>query len=190
VSCAEFELAAAACRAVFDPSAREECAERAQSAYWQRLLLVARRHRIEGLVWEGLSRSGVSPGDVVGRALHARAHEIAARGLSAAVECAELLKSFSGHDVDLLFLKGVTLGKLAFGNPFLKMSWDIDILVHEEQVGKAASLLVDRGYRPVLPEGSVAVIEGGIKGARNRCGAAATTDTSSSFIRGWPTTAG
>ncbi|MEO7409691.1 MAG: nucleotidyltransferase family protein, partial [Sphingomicrobium sp.] len=53
--------------------------------------------------------------------------------------------------VDLLFVKGLTLGKLAYDNPHLKMDADIDILVSPEVIAEAAATLARLGYRPILP---------------------------------------
>jgi hypothetical protein len=53
--------------------------------------------------------------------------------------------------VDLIFVKGITLSRLAYGDPFIKTSSDIDILVKAEDIEKAAGLLRELGLRPLVP---------------------------------------
>lgn len=71
--------------------------------------------------------------------------------LRAAAECDRLRGQFDHAGVDLLFLKGLTVAGLAYPNPFLKMGWDIDVLVEPQAVGTAISLLRASGYQPAIP---------------------------------------
>jgi hypothetical protein len=50
-----------------------------------------------------------------------------------------------------LFLKGLTLGTLAYGDPYLKMGWDIDLLVTENDLAGASELLRSLGYELRAP---------------------------------------
>jgi hypothetical protein len=50
-----------------------------------------------------------------------------------------------------LFLKGLTVGALAYRDPLLKSAIDIDILIDPADLESAAELLLAAGYRPVLP---------------------------------------
>ena len=62
-----------------------------------------------------------------------------------------LLEALRAPAVPLLFIKGLTLSKLAYGDPFLKMGWDIDVLVPADAVEAAAEQLQRLGFRLVVP---------------------------------------
>jgi hypothetical protein len=83
--------------------------------------------------------------------LSADAHAIAERNLRSAAESFRLVDAFADADVPLLFVKGLTLSALAYGDPFIKMSADVDILVDLAAVARAALILDALGYRPVVP---------------------------------------
>ena len=118
-----------------------------------RLALLARRHRVEGLVWRTLSGAGVVP--LGSKPIGEAARRIAADGLRMALECGRLNQAFGRASLPHLFVKGQTLGALAWGNPLLKQQLDIDLLVSPGAIGKAARLLDGLGYVQREPEPSV-----------------------------------
>lgn len=118
---------------------------------WTVFLTTARRHRVQGLVWRGLQQLDCAVPAAIAQALARDSTNIAQDGLRAAAESARLVESFSRAGVASLFVKGLTLGKLAYGDPFSKMSWDIDLLVRPSQLIAAAAELERLGYRLVLP---------------------------------------
>jgi hypothetical protein len=73
-----------------------------------------------------------------------------AENLRAALECKRLHEAFTKARLPLLFVKGLTLSKMAYGSASLKMSRDVDLLVLPEQVAEAGRLLRQLGYRPQL----------------------------------------
>ncbi len=147
----EFRLVAACCRWAYSGGGAESIVEAARGADWERAAAVARRHRVEGLVWHALSNLGVSLPEPVAHSLSASARSIADHGLRSAAESLALRRAFGAADIDLLFIKGLTVARLAYGNPFLKMSWDLDVLVPPGRVADAASILGKMGYRLVIP---------------------------------------
>jgi len=114
---------------------------------WPLFLRLVRFHRVQGIVWRAIQRrpDGVPP--EVTDAIAADASEIAAANLRAVVASSELLHDFESAGVRLLFVKGLTLGALAYGDISTKAAIDIDLAVSEEQVATAADLLERRGYR-------------------------------------------
>jgi hypothetical protein len=151
----ELQLAAQCCRQTFvgrgiDP-------ELARRTDWSRFLDVVRFHRVQGLVSSGLRSAGVDAPPEVGSALSSDAESIAITNLAIAVESRALRSAFDAAGLDLLFVKGLTVGALAYPNPMLKMGWDIDLLIDGKQLGRAAELLRARGYRQVLPARKVAL---------------------------------
>jgi hypothetical protein len=118
---------------------------------WNRFLRLARFHRVQGLAWRTLSSFGPDVPDDIAEALSDDAATIAASNLAAARECAELRRMFDSAGVPILFLKGLTLGTLAYGTSFAKSAVDIDLLVPEDMLGRSAQLLGSVGYTPVEP---------------------------------------
>jgi hypothetical protein len=118
---------------------------------WARFLKLVRFHRVEGFVWNALS-SGPDPiPDEVRAELSQASSAIVADNLKLAVDCHTLLSNFRAAGVPLLFLKGSTLGALAYANPALKSAIDIDLLVDPVDLQIASELLRNAGYSLVAP---------------------------------------
>ena len=144
-------LIVACCGAAFD---RAHQAVSCDGIDWPRFLGLARFHRVQGLVREGVSRLELPTPEGVTASLSSEATMIAAENLRAIAESKALLHEFEGDSVPLLFLKGVTLSQLAYGNPALKGAADIDILIAREAIEKAARILRERDYRAAIPKGA------------------------------------
>jgi Uncharacterised nucleotidyltransferase len=150
----EFLLAAACC--LWPPSERRNEAIRdavIQTLDWDRFLRVVNRHRVAGLIHDGLAQAGVSAPPGIASQIHDMKSRIARQNLQYAAECWRIQQLFDEADVPLLFVKGVTLAQLAYGSLALKHSWDIDLLVMPNTVPKALRLLERAGYHafPPLP---------------------------------------
>ena len=150
LSC-EFQLCIECCKFAFVSHDLKMVRELAQRADWSRFLVLARHHRIQGIAWNCLSDLEEMVPNETGQALFAEATEIAADNLRASADCRALLKTFDAAKIPLVFLKGLTLGSLAYSNPSLKAAIDIDLLIDPADLGKAARLLRDCGYRLVAP---------------------------------------
>jgi hypothetical protein len=118
---------------------------------WERLLPVAARHRVEGLVWDGLTRAGVEAPDAVARPLAAVASLTARENLQFAAEAARLGRAFDAAGLPFLVLKGVTLNMLAYGTLALKRSADVDVSVEPSRYADAVRLMAETGYACVGP---------------------------------------
>lgn len=118
-----------------------------------RLAFLARRHRVEGLVWRTITRAGIVPlgAQPIGEA----ARRIAADGFAMALESGRVHAAFSRASLPHLFVKGQTLGALAWGDPLLKQQLDIDLLVPPNAINKAGRLLEALGYVQQVPDPSV-----------------------------------
>jgi Uncharacterised nucleotidyltransferase len=149
----EFALALECCRFAF---MRGEARRPTPGADvdWALFLRLVRFHRIQGLAWHALADAKAGIPDQVARALADDAAEIAAANLRSAIECRGLLADFDGAEIPVLFLKGLTLGALAYGNASIKAAIDIDLLVAEDQCVQAARLLEGRGYELLYPRAS------------------------------------
>ncbi|MEO8548088.1 MAG: nucleotidyltransferase family protein [Sphingomicrobium sp.] len=118
---------------------------------WDDLLQLSRRHRVQGLVWHALHGLAIAMPEATERALADDAAAVAEHNLRAAHQSALLLGAFTVAGIPVLFIKGLTLSKLAYGDPFLKMSRDVDVLVPGEAIPAAAAQLQGLGYRLVTP---------------------------------------
>jgi hypothetical protein len=150
IETAEFRLLRQSCAACF-PKAAGPIIDDLIDVDWDRFLALARRHRVQGLCAAGVDRLRVSVPAQVRAALQADRRAIAADGLRAVSQCGELQAAFGAASLPLLFLKGITVAQLAYGDPFLKMGWDVDILVQPADLPAAAVLLQRLGYLPMLP---------------------------------------
>jgi len=149
----ELELVVQCCRWNFPGAEPHSPAARADID-WPRFLRLARFHRVQGLVWRALGESRETPPAAIAEALAGDAGRIAAASLEAALECKRLLGAFDGAGLPLLFLKGLTLGKLAYASASTKSAIDIDILIGSEDLDRSADLLHKLGYRLVVPAAS------------------------------------
>lgn len=152
--CPELTFIADCCHRCFFTGTAEDEAEPPEPLSWKDVLPLARFHRVQGLVFHGLAAAQPSVPQGVREALGSDAAIIAARNLQAAAECRDLRELFAAADIPLLFLKGLTLGALAYGNPALKAAVDIDLLIDPTDLPEAGRLLAGRGYRLVIPKAS------------------------------------
>ena len=143
------------CRYCYGAESRASVAQTFGGADLERLLTLSRRHRVQGLAWKAVNDSGVPLPLEVGAAFRKDAQRIAQNGLQAAAVSARLHHAFGSARVPMLFLKGLVLGRLAWGDPFLKSSIDIDLLVPEAAISSAAALLAGLDFEQTLPEPSV-----------------------------------
>lgn len=147
----EFQLAIECCRRSFRNAEPRPVANKID---WPRFLDLVRFHRIEGLAHQALQNDRSTPGDIADSLADA-SRSIAAANLRAAVACRSLQETFAAQAVPLLFVKGLTLGTLAYGNPALKSAVDIDILIDTDDLNSAAACLRSRGFRLVAPSRSL-----------------------------------
>jgi hypothetical protein len=152
----ELDLLAQCCRWNFRGGDRREVAP-LNGVDWSRVLRHARFHRVQGLAWRALSAFDGCPTDIAD-ALSADACRIAAANLEAAAECRRLLGRFTAAEIPLVFLKGLTLGALAYGSPDAKSSIDIDLLIRPEDLVESAGLLRELGYEAVIPGAGAALV--------------------------------
>lgn len=113
---------------------------------WHFLVRLARRHRVQGLAWQGLSDLQLDMPADCAKALRTEAAQVVATNLRIASEAGDLLRQFECAKIPLLFLKGLPLGALVYRNPMLKTGWDVDLLVAPDAAIQAARLLTSRGY--------------------------------------------
>jgi hypothetical protein len=150
----EFAFVVKCCHSAFADAPAHDHSPEAEGLDWQRFLRLARFHRVQGLVWKGISAEKSQVPANVSEALAADATAIAATNLQVAVHCRTLLADFAQAQVPLLFLKGLALGALAYGSAALKSAVDVDLLIAPDALDRAADLLEDRGHILTIPKGN------------------------------------
>ncbi|MEO6581919.1 MAG: nucleotidyltransferase family protein [Sphingomicrobium sp.] len=151
---AEFQLLVECCRAGFASGERPKIGEMCRTIDWRRFVRHARFHRVQGLVWHCFCLAQVEVPPEHALALSTESESIVTANLRMAVESRDLHSDFAKAGLDLLFVKGLTIGSLAYRRPQLKMGWDIDLLIGPKQLAQSADLLRSRGYRMVTPPGT------------------------------------
>ena len=144
---AEFDLLVDCCRGSF----AETAVSVGRDIDWPLFLRLARFHRVQGLTWPAVAKVDI-PADIA-KALSNDAVNIAASNLMAARESKRLLDGFAEAGTEPLFVKGLTLGALAYRDIAVKAAVDIDLLIAEDGLEMAASLLQELGYRVQEPTG-------------------------------------
>jgi hypothetical protein len=148
----EFQLLLACCR--WPPSqARNQAVTQAAAAVgdWSAFRKMVARHRVEGLAHNALSAAKVAaPADLLA-ALGASTSQTARETLVFAAESMRLARLLGDASIPFLFVKGVTLGVLAYGSMALKRAVDIDLAVDPALYVEAAELLRRSGLQCLAP---------------------------------------
>ena len=122
----------------------------ASAVDWPRFLATVDRHRVSALAARSLAK--VAPPGIITE-LSERARDDVAANLRAAAATAALEPLFATVVIPRLYLKGLTLSALAYGDPFLKASADIDLLVAPSDILAAATVLAGAGFALADPTG-------------------------------------
>jgi len=151
---AEFRLVAACCAwPRSSKRSKEISAAAAAGIDWPHLLQVVDRHRVWGLVHDGLTVAGVALPAEAARMLSAAAEEVTRQNLRLAAEALNVQRSFAAERIPVVFLKGTALSLMAYRNLNVKMSFDIDVLVPPASVKDACRVLRADGFVRVAPAG-------------------------------------
>jgi hypothetical protein len=146
-------LLAAACTMWPPSDRRNEAIHAAASGHpdWTRFLRVIQRHGVVGLVNDGLARVQPEMPSSIAHTIRAEARISARKSLTMAAEAVRLQALFDDAGVVVLFLKGASLGVLAYGNLGLRDGKDIDLLVSKAELLAATAVVKRAGYRRFDP---------------------------------------
>jgi len=148
----EFRLVAAC--SIWPPSERRNAAILRASAGpldWARFLRIALRHRVIGLVHDGLKRAGVTPPEPVARAIADAATAQLRQNLLFAGEVIRLQHAFERHDLPVTFFKGVPTALQIYDDLAIRQAKDIDLLIGPHAILEASAVLEESGYRRIEP---------------------------------------
>lgn len=121
------------------------------SLNWNDVVMLVKRHDVIGQFCTNMVNLGWFnvPADISERLKSMRTDQ-AARALGQVAELARVGARFVSAGVDILPLKGVALSQKLYGNPCIRSSCDLDILVQPEDVSRSEELLIELGYRHEL----------------------------------------
>ncbi|HYE13949.1 MAG TPA: nucleotidyltransferase family protein [Pyrinomonadaceae bacterium] len=118
---------------------------------WASVRQLAHRHGVFPLLYRQLSAAAqelVPPAEL--KSLRAKFLDNAARNVLLTSELEQLVGRFESAGLPVLAYKGPALAALAYGDTALRRYVDLDVIVRRADVGRAKSLLAERGLRPHL----------------------------------------
>lgn len=118
------------------------------SVDWSALLHLASYHKVMPLLYRSLHNTylQIIPEDVQ-RHLEDYVRYTQTRNLFLTRELLSLLKHLKSNGIKAIPLKGPILAHLLYGDPTLRQSVDLDILIHQKDFFSAKMLLLSLGYR-------------------------------------------
>jgi hypothetical protein len=118
-------------------------------ADWGSQLELAKRHGTVPLLKQYLDaparRESVPP--AVASSLSALCRGNAIRTLRLGTELCRIHARFEEHGISVVPYKGPTFGEYAYGDACLRPFFDLDLLIHEKDLDRAATLLLADGYK-------------------------------------------
>ena len=118
----------------------------------QAFVLADTRHRVAAPVFKHLSQygSGYVPEDALNQ-LKEKFKIRRSMMLQKTGELIKLVRLFNDHGINALPIKGPALSMQLHGDPCMRFSTDLDIVVPKEQLMSACEAMENAGYRPMLP---------------------------------------
>lgn len=147
----EFKLLAA-CSWIAPPALEQDQAEKIAALCrggidWESFLRLVVRHEVQALVYETLRlRANFNVPDNIIAALKDSKVQISVKSLHHAAEMLGMVAKFAELGVNLLPLKGEMLSLQLYGDPGMRNSCDIDVLVDPDCLDRACQLLEAEGY--------------------------------------------
>ncbi len=147
----EYALILACLRARFDDTALDGVVAAAGAGVDRtRLVSVARRHRLGGVVMRALAEVGLSR-EPMAQGLAGAFERLALRGLFQARALTRVHDLLGVAGIVPLALKGPTLAASIYRDMGVRPAGDLDLLVPVEHLMRARALMLDAGFRPDPP---------------------------------------
>jgi hypothetical protein len=124
-----------------------------QPVDWGQLLQRADQQGLIPLLYQNLKAicATMIPPAVLDQ-LSQQAFTNAARNMLRTRELLRLLSLFKAHGIPAFPFKGPVLAATVYGNLSLRQFGDLDIMIHERDIGKAKDLLISQGYQMTTAE--------------------------------------
>ncbi|HWQ20219.1 MAG TPA: nucleotidyltransferase family protein [Methanotrichaceae archaeon] len=116
---------------------------------WDRFMTLARQNGMVPLAYRALKASpDLAVPQAVMDGLKEGYLQNVKRSLRLESELLRILASFKDNGIEAIPFKGCALAQQIYGDPAMRQFGDLDIIVHGEDVLKAKSVLMSRGYSP------------------------------------------
>jgi hypothetical protein len=148
----ELSLVAACC--IWPPSkARSNaiCKAAGKPFNWDCVLRLAMRHRLVGLIREGLTSAHIAVPTGIATEIANQAAALNRQNLALAAEGLRIQRMFAEADLPVAFLKGISLAMLAYRNIGIRHGRDLDLLVKTGSISAASAVLQRAGYHRFEP---------------------------------------
>jgi hypothetical protein len=123
-----------------------------QNFNWDRFIRIMQQHQLTSMIFPYLSKhKNHIPANAYGR-IRSIQQRNTRKALAHVEQTINLQSLFDKEGIPVLFFKGVVLSQMLYGDPLLKNSIDIDILVPPRHIGQTAELMQRRGYRMTYPD--------------------------------------
>jgi Uncharacterised nucleotidyltransferase len=150
----ELALVAACSRWPFRAGEEQEVRNRVATGIdWNLFLAWIRRNRVAPLVYRNLQQAlGPSIPEALMLELQSECKRHALRSLRQISEAVRMTGLLAAAGIRSMVVKGPTLAELAFGNPMLRESEDIDFLIDPARLREADRVITQAGYRRIVPQ--------------------------------------
>ena len=128
-----------------DPETRDRIA-RFNDAEWQALMDVAYRHAVIPLLHSRLTRAATPVPEDILQELRDGFLKNGTRNLLIYRDLEQILRGFQAENIPVIVLKGAHLAALVYEDPALRPMADIDLLVPQADLPRAAARLKSLGY--------------------------------------------
>ncbi len=123
-----------------------------QDFNWDYFITLIQQHQLTPLIFPYLSKNRNNIPTAAYDRIRSIRQQNAQKALAHVEQTIRLQSLFNKEGIPALFLKGVVLSQILYGDPLLKNSIDIDILVPLKHIRQAAELLQKQGYRMIYPD--------------------------------------
>jgi Uncharacterised nucleotidyltransferase len=147
VSSTQFDLLLACCAHVSRDERIREILEGPLD--WRRLLELAGHHGVIPHLYHCLAASNVVPQETL-HLLQQRYEANARQTLWLTRELLRILECLEDSGIRALPYKGPILAEILYGNVSLRQFSDLDLLIHEADLAKVKTALLELGYQPAL----------------------------------------
>lgn len=120
---------------------------------WEKFLLLARAHKVEALVYDGLQKSNIALPEAVQQFLSGAYMQAIFRDTQMEYLKGKLQKALEDGEIKHIFLKGTVL-KHSYPVPALRTMCDMDILVYAEDFDKIDGIAKGLGGKPETGDGN------------------------------------
>jgi hypothetical protein len=128
---------------------------------WKLAIESAQENRVTPQLYRGLDAIGwESTPTWARREITAIVQACALHNMNLMGELAEVTRLFAREGIDAVSYKGPVLASWLYGNVAYRQTWDLDLLVRPEELGRARELVLERGYVP--EDGATTMSEAGL----------------------------